>query len=47
MVKTVQISEETHTLIAKKWAELKERGNHNIKLSKVAELAIQEGIKMI
>jgi hypothetical protein len=47
MAKTLQISEETHTLIAKKWAELKEKGEHNIKLSKVADMAIQKGILMI
>lgn len=47
MVKTVQLSEDTHTLIVKKWAELKEKGDHNIKLSKVAEMAIQKGVLMI
>lgn len=47
MAKTVQLSEGTHTLIVKKWAELKEKGDHTIKLSKVAEMAIQKGILMI
>lgn len=47
MVKTVQISEETHLLITKKWVELKEKGDKNIKIGRVAELAIQRGITML
>jgi hypothetical protein len=45
--KTVQVSEDTHTLIIKKWVELKEKGDPHIKIAKVAEMAIQKGILMI
>lgn len=47
MAKTLQLTDDTHTLLVKKWVELKEKGDHNIKLSKVAEMAIQKGVLMI
>ena len=47
MVKTFQVSDETHTLVWKKWVELKEKGQKDVKIGKVAELAIQKGIAML
>lgn len=46
MTKTINVSDNIHQLVWKRWIELKNKGK-NIKFGKVAEIAIENGIDKV